>query len=210
MPVKHLSKKDIVAAAMDFRADYNMVTGKVYNIEEAIEFGLGIDISPEPNLRQNYNVDAFTMGDFTSIVIDENLLKSGYYGRYRFTLAHEVGHFVLHKETLLATSIDTVSGWIDFHKSLSNTDYKAMERQCDLFASHLLMPDAELNSILDVSYAQLKNMADSLRGLGMPVDIVREVIQDRLAKEISVVFDISVMAAKVRLRPNSTLSKMFS
>ncbi|GBU21061.1 hypothetical protein R80B4_00950 [Fibrobacteres bacterium R8-0-B4] len=130
--VPHYSKKEIIALASDFCKRYDMVLGNAYLIDEAIELGLEMDISPEPRLYLDYDIDAFTTGNFTRIVIDDSLLQRSP-ARYRFTLAHEVGHYVLHRDTLSAANIDTVSDWMEFHKSLSDNDHKQMERQCDIF-----------------------------------------------------------------------------
>jgi len=183
--------------------------GKVYLIEEVIERDLGIDISLEPDLQSKYNVEAFTTGDFTRIIIDENSSWWNY-GRYRFTLAHEVGHYVLHREILKNVGINTVNGWIAFHRSLSDADYKTMEQQSNLFASYLLMPETELNPILEAKHEQMKNTIDSMRGLGMSEDHIRSNVQDILAREISGVFEVSVRAAEVRIKDNSRVLWMFA
>ena len=53
----------------------------------------------------------------------------------RFTIAHELGHFCLHKEY--------ISHWSsEFFYSLSPKDQKDMETQADMFAAMLLMPEA--------------------------------------------------------------------
>jgi len=205
----HRSKREIIAEAAEFYSRHNRVKGKIYLIEEVIEQDLRIDISLEPDLQSKYDVEAFTTGDFTRIIIDENSSWWNY-GRYRFMLAHEVGHYVLHREILKTVGINTVNAWIAFHRSLSNADYKTMEQQSNLFASHLLMPETELNPILEAKHEQTKEIIESMRGLGMSEDRVRNNVQDILAKEISGVFEVSVRAAEVRIKDNSRVLRMFA
>lgn len=64
--------------------------------------------------------------------------------RYRFVLAHEYGHFVLHRD-ILDSKIAVLYENEDTLKSLcaSNKELKILERQANRFASYLLMPKYE-------------------------------------------------------------------
>ncbi|MCQ2217129.1 MAG: ImmA/IrrE family metallo-endopeptidase [Paludibacteraceae bacterium] len=64
--------------------------------------------------------------------------------RYRFVLAHEYGHFVLHGD-ILDNKIAVLYENDDTLKSLcaSNEELKILERQANRFASYLLMPRYE-------------------------------------------------------------------
>ena len=66
-------------------------------IEEIAEFQMGLDIVPVLGMLKNFDVDGFTSSDLSNIYVDE-FIYSNRPGRYRFTLAHEVGHIILHKE----------------------------------------------------------------------------------------------------------------
>lgn len=78
------------------------------------------------------------------IVFDENVIRinasvESHEGRYNFTVAHEIGHHVLHREHFLAHRNDN-------DPSIMCREVKEkplVERQADQFASALLMP-AEL------------------------------------------------------------------
>jgi hypothetical protein len=209
MQIPYKSKKEVLASATDFYHNYPRFNGNVYHIAEVIELDLGIDISPEPNLCENYEVDAFTTGDFTRIVIDETLLWR-FYGRYRFTLAHEVGHIVLHQDTLKNVGINTVNDWIQFHKTLGDNGYKEMERQSNLFASYLLIPEPKLNAMLEEKSASLKESINYYRKHGRPSDSIKEIELDNLARDISTVFDVSIAAARVRINQNLKVAKLFA
>ena len=73
--------------------------------------------------------------------------QSGYPGRDRFTLAHEFGHYMLHRRQL--TDLDyaggALAGSVDFQcLPLGSGSWKEAERvregEADTFASYLLMP----------------------------------------------------------------------
>lgn len=64
--------------------------------------------------------------------------------RSRFTLAHEAGHYFIdeHRNALL-------NGWSSPHPSFTDyTSNELVEREADLFASHLLMPTGPFRSRL--------------------------------------------------------------
>lgn len=43
-------------------------------IEEIVEFDLGLDIIPFPNLQKDFDIDGFISGDLTSIYVDQFIL----------------------------------------------------------------------------------------------------------------------------------------
>ncbi len=62
---------------------------------ELIVERMGIDIVPVPGLKRGYDLEGFTSCDRQAIYVDEQE-PFNYETRYRFTLAHEVGHVILH------------------------------------------------------------------------------------------------------------------
>lgn len=83
---------------------------------------MNIDIIPLPGLHQSLEVDGFTQSDLSSIYVDEFVYKSRP-GRYRFTLAHEVGHIVLHNDIYQKANFQNSQEWKDFINSISDTDH---------------------------------------------------------------------------------------
>lgn len=72
------------------------------DVEYIAEFRLGISILPLPGLRSSIEGDGFITRDFQEIHLD----FAQHAVRLRFTVAHELGHLVLHKnfiETLPST-----------------------------------------------------------------------------------------------------------
>jgi hypothetical protein len=69
---------------------------------------------------------------------DEPKLQTTPLGRKRFTAAHELGHFLLHRERMGAWIADTTETVVE---SDGGSDLREMERQANYFAATLLMPD---------------------------------------------------------------------
>lgn len=66
--------------------------------------------------------------------------------RRRFTIAHEIGHFVLHREQ----SRVFIDGSRTFHRNPESRKVnQTHEREANLFAAYLLMPEAELRKYLE-------------------------------------------------------------
>jgi len=68
------------------------------DMEEIIEIKLKISLAPIPNLQNSFGVDAFITSNWQLIYVDRvSYLDERFQNRLRFSLAHEIGHFVLHK-----------------------------------------------------------------------------------------------------------------
>lgn len=79
------------------------------------------------------------------IVFDEHVIRvnasvEGHEGRYNFTIAHEIGHHVLHRDQYLAQRNGEDLGIMCREVSAK----PLVERQADQFASALLMPADEV------------------------------------------------------------------
>jgi len=65
-----------------------------------------IDIVPMPGLHALIETDGFITSDLREIFVDEFVYQSRL-GRYRFTLAHELGHSVLHRDVFRKEAFGT-------------------------------------------------------------------------------------------------------
>jgi len=76
--------------------------------------------------------------------------------RLRSTLAHEVGHFVLHKEQIQQCKFRTPEDWIHFREDFLEDDLDWFEFQAYEFAGRLLVPKEELEK-------QIKSCSDKIK-----------------------------------------------
>lgn len=61
------------------------------------EFDLGLDLIPANGLREQLDIEALLMGDLRSILVDRHAFMSPRLEyRLRFSVAHEIGHLILH------------------------------------------------------------------------------------------------------------------
>lgn len=82
--------------AEDFLSEHHPGRQIPVPIEQIIEFRFGIDIVPMPGLS-NFDTVAYISHDLTEIRVDDFVYHHRP-NRYRFSLAHELGHRVLHAD----------------------------------------------------------------------------------------------------------------
>ncbi len=107
------------------------ISGKESALPVDVEFmveELGFDIVPIPNLQRSIEVEGFCTSDFTRIYVDEGVMINTPV-RYRFTLAHELGHFVLYKDIYESIKVTSVADWKKMQMALDENSYQRVEFQ---------------------------------------------------------------------------------
>ena len=156
-------------------------------VEEVVMFlGLSLDYD---NLSQRFGIEGEVLGclnvETKEIFIEENLLPEvnplAREGRYRFTVGHETGHWVLHRDLVndpgQATLFETQQSTIVCQSS-SNKPW--IEWQADYFSTCLLMPRTWIYQTID---------RQNLRSLP----------PEKIVYHISELFEVSKQAAGIRL-----------
>ena len=100
---KWIDKKDLWSIADDVRKTYWAEGTLPINIEKIVEFRLDLLIKPKHGLLSSIDMDAYLEMDLTAIVVDyDSYMNEKNANRLRFSFAHELGHFFLHKEIFAA------------------------------------------------------------------------------------------------------------
>ena len=108
-----------------------------------------------------------------TIIIDERLLNPRSYGRLRFTLAHELAHWVIH-QYIYSGSGQTAAMQKSIAKS-SEAD-KAVERQADLLGSFFLMPTGQVK----MSYYKNRTAPNPAEALAKVFGVSKQAMEIRL------------------------------
>lgn len=111
---------------------------------EMICDNLRIGILPIPGLSKTFRVDAFISADFKSIYVDKCEFEKNS-NRYRFSVAHELGHYILHQKYCPSSAKDLKAWFEIFNKFVNNY----AEFQANHFAGSLLVPELELIRVLN-------------------------------------------------------------
>lgn len=167
------------------------------DVEYIIDVKLKIDVIPSPGLYTQCNIDALIASSWQAIYIDKDkYLDERYQNRLRFSLAHEIGHFVLHKKIYGNFRIHSPRNFYDFLNEIPQEQYSYLETQANKFANYLLLPREKLiiekNSILKrlITQAGIKT-------------IDQKTLNSYLANPIAKIFGVSEQTAEIAL--NDTL-----
>jgi len=128
-----------IASAADSFLRQNGLTSIPVNIEHVIEFNYRMDIVPIPSLKTAFDIEGCSAFDFTAIYVDQYVYEQ-IYNRYRFTLAHELAHKIMHHEYYNKLKFSSVSEWANVVDQLDPLDHSKMEYQANMFAGLVLVP----------------------------------------------------------------------
>lgn len=123
-------------------------------IEEIVEFGLGIEIRPFRGLQDRFGFEAALTRDLKTIIVDESLMQRSE-NRYRFTLAHELGHLVLHGQLISRAPITDKASWRREVNAVDPATYAHLEQQAYIFAGLVLVPSQPLIEV----YREMETLA---------------------------------------------------
>jgi len=178
--VPNYSYEQIRNHANAFLAQYHSTGVIPVPIEEITEFSLHLNIIPIPGIQTALEVDGFISSDFRSISVDQFVMERRE-RRYRFTLAHEIGHLWLHQEVLSKFRFDTVEGWKKFQKEIDIESYNWLEWQAYAFGGLVLAPKEALAS----RRAICKQLV-SKEGLSPETEAAQFYISKMLARDFNV------------------------
>lgn len=187
-----LSYAEIRVIADNFMRGYPKRAGIPVDIEGLIDNDLRLDVVPVPGLRLLCGADAYLWSNLRRISVDEVVYNS-YENRYRFSLAHELAHVVLHGELYSSVEIADADAYRRFQWELDPRDWERMEDQANNFAGLVLVPSAELAR----RFQQAKLRAEA-RGIALERnwEAAVQYISASLGKQ----FGVAPKTAEIRLR----------
>ncbi len=149
LSIAHLTQQQITNEVESFRKKFHANRPSPLNILDIVEFDLKIQIVPIPNLEFLCNSSAFITSSWDMLYIDKRQYENEAFDkRTNFSVAHEIGHLVLHKPFYESLNIKS---FIDFYKFFNECPpytYKSLEKQAHSFAEKLLIPVEELNDTI--------------------------------------------------------------
>jgi len=159
--VPRLSYERIASHAEAFITKHHPSREIPVPVEDIIDVQMRIDIVPIPGLNRTLSdddddgVESFVNSSLMQIFVD----KAAYdrqTNRYRFSIAHELGHIVLHQKVFAKLKVDSIEEWKQVVRSIPQKDYQWLEWQAYAFAGLLLVPKKELTAEFEKSIALVK------------------------------------------------------
>jgi len=143
MQIPYFNNQELKQKADEFRIRYWGDAVPV-DIEQVIETKLKMEIIPIPGLYKQCNADALISSDWKTIYVDnDNYIEDKYYNRLRFSLAHEIGHFILHQDLYASFNIKSFEDFYNIIDQLNN-EYGIIEGHANRFVNFLLVPREKL------------------------------------------------------------------
>ena len=143
----YLSREDIRVRAEAFLDEYHPSREIPIPIEKIIDVDFGMDIIPTRDLERNYDTVALLHRDLTAMNVDA-YVSENQPGRYNFSLAHEMGHRILHAEAYQSIHFASISEWKEALANIPEREYGFLEYQANEFAGHVLVPTIRLRDSL--------------------------------------------------------------
>jgi Zn-dependent peptidase ImmA (M78 family) len=196
LKIKPLSNQQIREAADKIRAKFWGEKIPV-DIENILEVGLKISIIPSPGLQDRGDVDSFISSDWRNVYVDnDKYFNDRHYRRIRFSLAHELGHFILHREIFESLEIKSLADYYHFYSECPQEQYNFLEAQANKFAGYLLMPP-ELLAPYKLKYltkARKQLIGTTLENID-DIDLIGFISGD-----IADIFNVSAQAMEIGLK----------
>jgi len=103
---------------------------------------LGIEVDEAPDFDDVGTIGRITLESGKRVQVWINPFENSYGPRRRFTLAHEIGHFCMHRSL-------NKTGFVDTRSTMSRSEsyWNRYESEANSFAAELLMPSQLIKSI---------------------------------------------------------------
>jgi len=89
------------------------------------------------------------------LTVDEYIYNNRL-NRYRFTIAHEIGHIIMHADILKAGKIKLIDDYKRFMDGIPEPEYSKLEYQANAFAGLVLVPCQSLCEDVDKQFFSIK------------------------------------------------------
>ena len=190
-----IPKERIWQAAEGFRASHPAGHSVPVEVLDLAEFDLGLELIPAEGLREQLEIDALLMGNLRSILVDRRaFMNPRMEYRLRFSVAHEIGHLVLHRDIYAGLQHATAAEWFDYISAIPEVEYGRVESQAYEFAGRLVVPPEPLREAFQAATqsAQAAGYSDWLAA--------DEAALDDIDKRIGPKFGVSAKVIAKRLR----------
>ncbi len=197
-----LTLNEIRNKADKFRDDYFSNQSLPLDIIAIAEFKLNIEFIPIPELKEIADIDAVILPCFTKIAVDSGLyMDERYINRLRFSIAHEVGHSVLHRDFWNKLNCtDSSKGFIEVFSQIPEQQYSWIERHADEFAGRLLVPP---DLLLEEVVRNIDNIPEEEKDF-----YSKEEILESISPAICRTFGVSDQVIDIRINREKIIEKI--
>jgi len=198
--VPYLSYDNVREYAKTFLEKYHPSPELPIPIEWIIESDLNLHIHSIENLYRIFKQSGFLSLDRKVIYIDQYQYDN-YVEKFRFTLAHEVGHYVMHESLYEGLNFDSVQDYIEWLQSRPRESYNWFEKHADWFAGQILVPTDRL-------VEQCVNFLDSNSETFSEYEYLSPEFWSYASNDLAEPFEVNPVVVEIRIR-NEELSEKY-
>jgi hypothetical protein len=184
---KHLTLKQINEKAQDFFKGNKGYDKIPVPIEEIVCRYYKYEIIPASNLYRDIGIEGYVVPHKKEMYIDELVYDNTSPNRFNSTLAHEVGHLVLHHE--LMRKFKNEEEVLGFLTSYDEESLDWVEKQAWTYARYLLLPSHRFDKKLKEFIIERK--LESMLPMHIPM-----LLKTPIAKH----FEVADHMAKIRIQ----------
>jgi IrrE N-terminal-like domain len=161
-----------------------------------MEVDLGLNPILFDDLAARYRVEAALTADFTGIYLDAEqylLMEKGpewKLNRLRFTVAHELAHYFLHRDVPQKESFASLPEFARWTENYGGRKY-TVEQEANEFAGRILVPEDRLAACFD----EFAPKAEKL----VPNFIQSSTLRDKFAERAAPLFGVNAQVIAIRL-----------
>jgi len=200
LDIPYFTYSDIRQRAQTFLAQYHPSLELPVPIEEIVDVKMGINIFPFPRLYKDHGLNGFLSRDRTTIYVDE-LQYDQFNEKYRFTLAHELGHHVLHKSCYENLPFESPDEYVKWRLSVTPEDISWFETHGDWFAGYVLVPTNRLEQICLKVVSKYQDKFSEFK-------TIPDEIWSYISNEVATYFDVNPPVVEIRIKKENIPGKI--
>lgn len=190
-------KKERIEEIVSRIQAYDVYTGNMLDESKVCKF-LESKYSVAFKFDEELQEDILGKIEFDPLLIQVTRSLKSDLPRWRFTLAHEIGHLILHSKLLtekISEKADTAFS-LSYKYNVSEMTSKRLEYQANLFASNLLLPIGTLSHVVVKYFKEERLNKGRLYWDHQPVN---QQLAFALLTRISSMYGVSIEVARIRL-----------
>ena len=182
----------------ELRAQYDLLKEERTPIDvfTFLEVDLRLDAISFDSLTAKYRVEAAIKADFTGIYLDAEQYKLMERGpdwklaRLRFTVAHELAHFFLHRDLPQKENFASLPDFARWNENYGGKKY-TVEQEANEFAGRLLVPESRLNAAFDEFALEAEKLVPNFMQSGS--------LRDKFSEKVAPRFGVNSQVIAIRL-----------
>jgi IrrE N-terminal-like domain len=173
------------AVAGEFLATYHAARSIPVPIDAIIETRFKMDIVPTPGLKE-FDIEASISNDLSTIYVDEIVWKK-YPSRYRFSVAHELAHRLIHADIFKQLKYESIGEWKQVMQSIPVDQYRYIELQAYGLGGLILVPGGELKAAFQKAEEEAAAAGFDLQSASSEA---RRIVESSIARDFCVSHEV--------------------